>query len=350
MLLEKDIVKINETFNVTVFNVSANITTPLENATVYVDSLNYTTDENGNATISLDGVGLYELYAEKEGYIRSEKEKIEVLPNIAIINVRIEGKNATIWSGKVTFSNSTIVDTANVSHYLDKPTALGALDAASKLGNFSYEVENQTWGPFLKSIGGEAYDPTTWDGWMYRVDYYSPMVGAADFILNVTEPPSVPHDEVSWYYGSWTAAPLKITLDKTSVNVNEQFTATVESYNDTTSLWDLVDNAIIYVDSSNYTTDINGSTVISISSAGTYTLYAEKGGYIRSEKKSITVTPDGGGGGDGTSYWWSGSVTLPSGTFTKTTFDTGKTYTLNWQTALGTLQKASEVKGFSYEI
>jgi PGF-pre-PGF domain-containing protein len=77
-----------------------------------------------------------------------------------------------------------------------------------------------------------------------------------------------------------------------------------------------------------------------------------------SARKYITVTQssdgggDGGDGGDngGISYWWSGSVTLPLGTFTKTAFDTGKGYSITWQTALGALQKASEVGGFSYEL
>ncbi len=236
--VEKDSVKINEPFNVTVFTVSANITTPLENVTVYIDSSNYTTNEEGTATIVLGSGGLYEVYAEKDGYIRSEKKKIHVLQNIVTINVRIEGQNATIWSGKVIFSNSTIVDTVNVSHYLDKPTALGAMDAASKPGNFSYEVEDMGWGLLVTSIGGETYDPVTWDpSWLYRVDYYSPMLGAADFVLNETELPSQPHEEVLWYLGSFSSAPLKITLNKASVNVNEHFIATVESYNDVSGLW-----------------------------------------------------------------------------------------------------------------
>ncbi|MBN1763577.1 MAG: PGF-pre-PGF domain-containing protein, partial [Methanomicrobia archaeon] len=193
----------------------------------------------------------------------------------------------------------------------------------------------------------------TWDpSWLYRVDYYSPMVGAAEFILNVTEPPSVPHEEVLWYLGSFTAAPLTITLDKTSVTVNEDFTITVESYNDISGLWDLVDNAAVHVGSSNYTTGLNGSAVIALSKAGTYTIYAKKEGCVRSETKSITVTPEGGGGDDDDdiSWWLDVSVSLPEGSFTKTAFNTNKIFSIGYQTAFGALQRASEIKGFEYTI
>jgi len=347
--LDKTTVTAGVPFNATVryYNDTASGWGLLDNATVHVGTVNYKTGSDGNATLLLSSAGTYPVYAEKEGFIRSSKKDVTV--SLPRITVRIEGKNETIWNGDVTFSNSTIVDTNNDSHYLDKPTALGALDAASTLGNFSYEVGGSL---FLNSIAGEANDPVTWDGWMYRVDYYSPMVGAADFVINVTEPPSSPHAEVLWYYGSWTAAPLRLTLDKTHVNVDEHFTSTVESFNDTSGLWDPVENATVYVDCSNYTTDLNGSAIIALSKADSYTAYAEKEGYIRSGKKSVTVTSedDGGDGGDDTSYWWQGSVTLPSGTFNKTTFDTSKEYTINWQTALGALQKASEVGGFDYTL
>ena len=352
--LDKTTVAAGESFNATVhyYNDTSSGWEPLADATVLIGPLNFTTSSNGNATISVSSAGTHLVYAEKEGFVRSTKKDVNVFS--PQINVRIEGKNATIWYGAVTVHNSTIVDTEGVSHCLDKPTALGALDAASKLGNFAYEVENQIWGLFLKSIDGEINDPVTWDGWMYRVDYYSPLVGAVDFVINVTEPPSTPHKEVLWYYGSWNAAPLRITLDKTTANVNEHVTATVESYNHTSDLWNLVNNATVYGTSSNYTTDINGSAIIALPAAGTYMLYAEKEGYIRSAKKSVTVTSvgggDGGSGGVDTTYWWSGSVTLPSGTFTTSAFDTSKQYTINWQTALGALQKASEIRPFTYTI
>ncbi len=41
---------------------------------------------------------------------------------------------------------------------------------------------------------------------------------------------------------------------------------------------------------------------------------------------------------------------LPSGVFSKTAHNTGKTYTFDWRTALGALEKASRMKGFSYKI
>ena len=342
--LEKTSVNVNEHFTATVesFNDTSSLWSPVENATVHVGISTYTTGSDGNATISLSSIGTYSVYAEKEGCIRSPKRNVSV--SQPIINVRIEGKNNTIWYGEVTVGNSTIVDTANVSHYFDNPTALGALDAASKLGNFSYKVVDMGWGLMVTSIGEEVYNPVTWDpSWLYRVNYYSPIVGAADFIINVTEPPPTPHEEVLWYLSSFTAAPLNTTLDKTSVKVNEQFTATVESYNDITGSWNPVDNATVYVDSFNYTTDINGSVVIALSNVGTYTVYAEKEGYIRSEKKTATVTPtDGGGGGDKSvvhvdiSHRYKGDIY--SGDIS---FESGVT-------AFDALDNASKRGGFSY--
>ncbi|GEM_PF-4903877 len=105
-------------------------------------------------------------------------------------------------------------------------------------------------------------------------------------------------------------------------------------------------------------TNATGRVVFKPDITGTLKIVAMKDDEM-SARKYITVTQssdgDGGdgGGGDGNggiSYWWSGSVTLPSGTFTKTAFNTNKTYTINWWTALGALQKSSEVGRFSYEI
>ncbi|MBN1761638.1 MAG: PQQ-binding-like beta-propeller repeat protein, partial [Methanomicrobia archaeon] len=348
--LEKTSVAVDEFFNVTVryYNDTTNGWEPLDNATVHAGTENYTTGSDGNATLSLSRAGSYTVYAEKEGFVRSVKRTVRV--SFPLITVRIEGQNETIWCGDVTLSNSTIVDTANVSHYFDKPTALGVLDAALKLGNFSYEVEDMGWGLLVTSIGGEAYNPITWDpSWLYRVDYYSPMVGAADFIVGVTEPPSVPHKEVLWYLGSFTAAPLAITLDKTKVTAGEPFNVTVTYYNDTTNGWKPLDNATVYAGAVNYTTGSNGNATLSLSRAGSYTVYAEKEGFVRSLKRNvsvslpcITVRIEG----QNETVWY-GDVIVGTSTIVDTA---NVSHYFDKPTALGALDAASKLGNFSYKV
>ena len=74
------------------------------------------------------------------------------------VYVRVEGENATIWSGDVNVFTSTIVDDEGNSHYLADPTALGALDEASKMGGFPYKVRYYgDWDSlYVYSVSGEA--------------------------------------------------------------------------------------------------------------------------------------------------------------------------------------------------
>ncbi len=66
--------------------------------------------------------------------------------------------------------------------------------------------------------------------------------------------------------------------------------------------------------------------------------------------KIIQPSTGGGSGGSVTSnIYWQGTVYLPDGTFTKTATN-GKVYTIKWRTALGALEKASQLGGFSYTI
>jgi hypothetical protein len=145
---------------------------------------------------------------------------------------------------------------------------------------------------YVEEIAGEP--AIGWDGWMYRVDYNSPWVGAADFVLNVTTPPAVPHEDVLWYFGAWTAPPLKIELEKTTVMTGETLVATVTAYNDLTAAFDTVDKAEVYVDGVLYgLTGTDGTLTMSLATAGSYQIHADKGTwaeYTRSEKVDLTVT------------------------------------------------------------
>jgi hypothetical protein len=198
------------------------------------------------------------------------------------VDVRIEGQDENIWYGTVTVNDSTITDDEDNEHYLGQPTALGALDEASQEGEFPYAVQDTAYGLYLYSIDGEEAEGMS--GWMYRVDYISPMDSVDQFILNET------HQEVLFYYGDWIEPPipLKIEVDNIAPDAGDSFTVTVEEYDDDLAEWYEIEDATVYADT-DYTTDENGEVEITIYNDTTIDVYAEKDGYIRSNTVTVTV-------------------------------------------------------------
>ncbi len=246
---------------------------------------------------------------EANEYNNERLKKVKVVPKGPVkINVRVEGKDKTIFNDQVTVGTSTIVTKEGHTYHINNPTALGALDEAAKSVGFPY-VATDAWGfPFVEEIASEKNDPVTWDGWMYRVDRISPSVGAADFILDNNQ------KEVLWYYGSWTAKPLKVSLAKTNISPGETFTATVEAYNDTDSTWRAVYGESVSVAVYNASTrqivgnpipvtDPSGKVSLALNNTGQYIVFADGGDFtkfIRSNQEKVTVTSTGGGGDHGT--------------------------------------------------
>ena len=204
----------------------------------------------------------------------------------ATVNVRIEGKDDMVWCGDVTFSSSVLTASDGSIYYLNEPMALGALDCANESGGFGYVLENSVYGLYVSEINSEP--PIGLDGWMYRVDYVSPWVGAGEYTLYGDE-------DVLWYFGAWTAPPLKIELDKTVVMMSETFVATVTAYNGSMAAFDTVDASEVYVDGALYgLTGSDGTLTMSLATAGDYQIHADKGtwaNYTRSGKVDLTVTP-----------------------------------------------------------
>ncbi|RJR32755.1 MAG: DUF4430 domain-containing protein [Deltaproteobacteria bacterium] len=233
-------------------------------------------------------------------------KKVKVVPKGTVkVDVRVEGKKATVFNDQVTVCTSTIVTKEGHTYNINDPTALGALDEAAQVGGFNY-VATDAWGfLFVDEIAGEATNPETWDGWMYRVDWVSPPVGAADYILDSA------HKEVLWYYGSWTAKPLKLSSDKTNIKPGESITVTVEAYDDAASTWSAVydESVHVYVYGANGDFiskfplgDPSGKVSIDLNNTGQYILFADKGDftrYIRSNQIKVNVSTGGGGGGPG---------------------------------------------------
>ncbi|MEA1945292.1 MAG: CARDB domain-containing protein, partial [Euryarchaeota archaeon] len=250
-----------------------------ENATV---EFLWTPDVTGGATLTVTA-DASDAVTESDESNNNLSQTMDVLEKLTVTaNVRIEGKDETVWTGDVTFSNSTITASDGSIHYLNEPTALGALDEADRIGGFGYVAENSVYGLYISEVNNEP--AINYDGWMYRVNYVSPWDGAADYTL-------ADSDEVLWYFGAWTAPPLAIELSATEVNVCENFVATVTAYNGTSG-FELVNNATVYVDGLTFQTDSDGNATLSIDTAGDYTVYADKGTWkdcTRSEKKAVTV-------------------------------------------------------------
>jgi hypothetical protein len=220
------------------------------------------------------------------------------------VHVRIEGSTDTIWSGYVFVAASYITDfNFGDSHYLPYPTPIGALDEASKMGGFSYLVNITDWGLYVWSIDGE--DANESSGWMFRVDYFMPPFGADSFVLGRASPPDPPHEEVLWYYGTWTLKPTKLTVDKLEVGSGKSFSVQVDWYNDSGGGWLPLEGAIVHVNGEDYTTESDGGVSITkmVISDRTYTLYAEKEGCIRSNRVKVKVSASPTG-------WSLGSVTV----------------------------------------
>lgn len=218
--------------------------------------------------------------------------------------IRIEGKNSTIWSGIVNVSESTITAFNESSGHMETydipyPSVLGALDEAAGIGHFSYYViYYPSWQAFyVKTIGNDS------DWWHYWVDFTLPMVDAGHYELTANN-----KEILFGYLENWTAHALRITVDKENINVSEEIH--VQVFNETLAP---VENALVYVGSTSYSTDENGNVTLAISNPGKYKIYAEKNGYVRSEKVMIQVKksveiikPD-----DGAVYLWNQKTKIP---------------------------------------
>ena len=198
------------------------------------------------------------------------------------VTVRVEGEASTIWSGNVTFTTSMITDKYGDTYTLDYPTAMGAIHAASAAGGFSLVVDSMFGSiDYVESVDGEtaAYP----DGWMYRVNWESPSLGAKEYAVS-------DGDVILWSYTQYGSEPLRTTVSSNSVLSGNSFNVTVEAYDGTS--WGAIENVTVYVGTLIYTTDANGQVLNLALNPGSYTVYADKGDYtvnIRSNQETVAV-------------------------------------------------------------
>jgi hypothetical protein len=196
----------------------------------------------------------------------------------ADVHLRIEGENSNICDTNVTAE-----------------TALDAVvQGAGICGDYTYDIkEYGDLGQYLNKINAEAAHGSM--GWLYFVNYQMPMEGAGSHVLSSG-------DEVLWYFGDFDWKPAKLTLTNTEFEAGKNLQAKVEYFED--SSWKPLAGAVIHADSQIFTTDAEGKVDSAINNVGTYQVFAEKSGYIRSNRSSVNVVsppvsevPIFGGGG-----------------------------------------------------
>ena len=113
------------------------------------------------------------------------------------VYVRVEGPKTTIFGSRwqlVTPVTGTFAPPDGPEMTLAGATAFGALERASRLGEFYYRVQSTGFGPYVDRIGRVTAGATT--GWVYKVNGVSPPVGADQFQLKEG-------DKVLWYHATF---------------------------------------------------------------------------------------------------------------------------------------------------
>ncbi|MBU1131074.1 DUF4430 domain-containing protein [Patescibacteria group bacterium] len=157
-------------------------------------------------------------------------------------------------------------------------TALDIIENGASICGYTYQIEQTSFGPYLAAINGEAASGMS--GWLYRVNWDSPFIGANEYILEEG-------DEVLWYFGEFTDLPLKLELSDDQIELAGEVTATVEYYNN--GSWLAANGATVFAGNNQYTANDAGQATLTFSFIGSYQIYAEKESYIRSNHEDLIV-------------------------------------------------------------
>ncbi|MDZ4232148.1 MAG: prenyltransferase/squalene oxidase repeat-containing protein [Candidatus Pacearchaeota archaeon] len=185
----------------------------------------------------------------------------KVSRSIPEISLRVEGSGGTLCSANVKAA-----------------TALEAVEAGSLQCGYSYVIENTDFGSYLSSVAGETAQGVS--GWLYRVNWISPSIGAADFDL-------VQGDSLLWHYGIGSTQPLRLTTGNETYTTGSQVSGIVQTYDGTS--WAGLEGASVLVAGETFQTTAGGSFAFLADESGVFEVRAEKEGFVRSPIAVVIV-------------------------------------------------------------
>ncbi len=172
-----------------------------------------------------------------------------------VFSFRLEGENETLCEGKAA-----------------GPTAFDLVKNATEMCSLSYHVTEYSFGPYIDTIGNDSSSGSK--GWQYAVNYQIPGKGANEYTLNSG-------DEVLWYFGPFDLKLAKISSQTQEVSSGNSITILTEELSG--EVWKNMQNATIKTGASVFQSNQSGEALISLPD-GYYKTYAEKAGYVRSNK------------------------------------------------------------------
>lgn len=157
------------TFRIDQFSDATDQWKPASEAVVVVGTLQYSAS-HGEVTIPFNQKGLYHVYAQKEGAIRSPKKTITVEELCEVkVKFRIEDNGRLLCQEKVSFSCLKTRDINGRAINIKRPVVIGVLEAAKQKGLLTYRVIQTAEGLILVDINRLAENNQN-GSWWYQVN------------------------------------------------------------------------------------------------------------------------------------------------------------------------------------
>ncbi len=268
-------------------------TTAIEGAKIEIGGKSYITDADGQ--VKLPGGTLpageykYKVSKDVEGSVpailRTDELSLTIKPLAeASVKLRIEGISETKFNKQVSYAGYPNPTVEDVLTY--------ALDGAG----ISYEIEDSSYGPYLKSIDGETAGKFGgYDGWLYLLNGSDGSGIGIDIVKD--------RDEVVVYYGDFAPGTLipEIAVSPEIIYVRDNITFTVSStyfdWNTYTTTTTAIEGAKIEIGGKSYITDADGLVKLpgGTLSAGEYKYKVSKDvegsvpAILRTDELSLTI-------------------------------------------------------------
>jgi hypothetical protein len=203
------------------------------------------------------------------------------------IDLRVEGRNQTIFEGRVTTDGHDVTTASGGTHRCDGtnngehptpgPTATAALDDAARTAGFTWDATYDSgFDDYLISrIGPDS--TTSSEFWTYTVNFQDPGVGGCQVHV-------MADDDVLWAFDSFGKPLLSLAAPGTAVT-GEEVTLTVVDGQD--------GSPEAGVSVAGATTGADGKAILRFDSPGIFRLKGERAGAIRSNAAVLCVDPPG---------------------------------------------------------